>query len=75
MPQIQKNSNFADVAFEDHGTVVLIRPLSPAAEKWLNDNVQCEPWQKMGNAIAGEPRMVHDVMSGMEADGLHVSIC
>jgi hypothetical protein len=62
-----------DVRVENHGSIALLQPLTRRGVTWLRDNVQTEPWQMMGNAIATDPRMVQNVIYGMEADGLLVA--
>jgi len=61
----------ADVRIANHGSIVLVRPVTKAAEEWLNDNVGGEA-QYFGNALACEPRYVGDLLHGMENDGLIV---
>lgn len=53
--------------FEDHGTVVLIRPESDADRAWLAENVEHESWQLVGDAIACEPRLAADVRAAHAA--------
>ena len=57
---------------EPHGSVVLIRPLTPGAREWIDQNVGPEPWQWMGGALACEPRYVADLVDGMIADGMEI---
>lgn len=64
----------ADILVEDHGSVVLLRPLTRAGGVWLHDNVSSEPWQWLGAALAAEPRLVQPVIAGAEADGLRVAV-
>jgi hypothetical protein len=61
-----------DIAFENHGSIVLIRGLSDAGQAWLDENVGDDETQYFGNAIAAEPRYVEAVMHGAQADGLVV---
>ena len=35
----------SDFLFADHGSVIAIVPLTPAAINWIDDNVVSEPWQ------------------------------
>lgn len=61
-----------DVSFENHGTVILIQPLTKRGTAWVEENISAEGWQMLGNAIAAEPRMCPDVIAGMEDAGLLV---
>lgn len=60
----------ADIRFEDHGTVSLIRPLTHKGVRWVTEHVEAEPWQVFGSAVAAEPRMLDAVITGAMTDGL-----
>ena len=62
-----------DIQIENTGSIVLIRPMTAAGRKWVEEHVQAENWQWIGGAIAAEPRTVQAVVDGMKADGLEVS--
>jgi len=62
----------ADLAFENGGSIVMIRPLNEVGRRWLDDNVHTESWQHFGGAIAAEPRMAVVVYDGARNDGLEV---
>ena len=53
---------------EDHGTVVLVRPLTDDVRDWLGDNVDPEA-QWFGRALAVEPRYVEDLVAGLVSEG------
>lgn len=60
-----------DAIVEGHGSVVLVRPLTPAAEDWLDENVQKDAtWY--GGALVCEPRFVLNLVAGMRESGLTV---
>jgi len=61
-----------DLRFEGDGSMVLIRPLTDAGLDWLGDNVESEPYQWMGNALACERRYAFDIYLGALNDGLAV---
>ena len=61
-----------DIQIENHGTVALARPLTPAGKQWLHDMTQHEGWQWLGEALAVEPRMVGNLVEGAREDGLEV---
>lgn len=61
-----------DVRVEDHGSIVLVQPLTDAAREWVTGNVPLEGWQWMGGAFACEPRYVDNLLDGMRGDGLEV---
>ena len=62
----------ADVFIADCGSVALFTPMTPVAHQWVEENVQVEPWQRMGASIACEPRCLDDLVEGMRQDGLAV---
>ena len=64
----------ADFQIEDHGSICLVRPLNDAARDWLDEHVEAEGWQWMGNALACEPRYLPDLADGIEADGFTVQL-
>ena len=62
----------SDIAFENHGSIVLIRGVSVAGRAWLDENVGDEETQYFGNAIAAEPRYCLAIMLGAQREGLAV---
>lgn len=61
-----------DIAFENHGSIVLIRGLSEAGHVWLDENIGNDETQYFGNAIAPEPRYCSAIILGAQRDGLAV---
>ena len=53
------------VAIENHGSIVLVRPLTEEAKAWLEENVETESWQWWSGALAVEPRCVETLVAGM----------
>ena len=62
----------ADVFISDHGSIALVTPMTPDANRWLDEHVQIEPWQRMGASIACEPRCLEQLVAGIQEDGLVV---
>ena len=62
----------SDVEVENHGSIVLVRPLTPAAKDWIAEHVAGETTYWAG-AVACEPRYVDDLIDGMMGDGLVVA--
>ena len=67
-----KNTDGPDIRVTDHGSVLLIEPLTPAAKAWIDENVSAEPWQWFGPALAVEPRYAGALLDGAISDGLEV---
>ena len=60
----------ADFRVTYHGTVTTITPLTDRCREWVETNVDIEPWQRFGNAIAVEPRYVEQLAEAMIEEGL-----
>jgi hypothetical protein len=61
----------ADVRVENHGTLFLFYPLTPAAEEWIAEHVSDDA-QFWGPALVVEHRYARDLAAGMTGDGLTV---
>lgn len=59
-------------AVENHFTIFLLRPLTPAAESWIDEHIP-EDALNFGNAVVVEHRYIVDVVQGIQNDGLLVS--
>jgi hypothetical protein len=61
-----------DARINDHGSIVLITPLSSEAKVWLDDNTPRSAiyW---GGAIVVEHRYADNMIAGMILDGLEVA--
>ena len=51
-------------------TVFRLEPRTDEARDWIKENVQYEPYQKLGNALVVEHRYVADIVAGMMEAGL-----
>ena len=58
-----------DVLLCNEGTVFLFCPLTPRAEKWIEEHVQSDA-QWFGNALAVEHRYAWGSAEGMKNEGL-----
>ncbi len=58
-----------DLIFENHFSLFLIRPISPAGKTWLDENIPDDA-QTLGEAVACEPRYVEAIFHGAINDGL-----
>lgn len=67
------NTGQADIALENHGTVVVLEMNTPEALEWVRENVQTEGWMWMGtNRLAVEPRYAAPLLEGAIEHGLSV---
>ena len=62
----------ADVRISNHGTIVMVLPVSKAAKDWVKENVDVPSWAWMGGSFACEPRLVDNLIDGMRDAGLEV---
>jgi hypothetical protein len=61
-----------DFIYENHGSIFLLRPISPASFVWIEEHL---PPARLtfGNAIVVEPRYIWAILAGLQDDGLTVS--
>jgi hypothetical protein len=68
-PPMQKQ----DFTIENHGSVVIIRPNTPAGINWANEHIGAgNGFQPYWPAMLFEPRYVDQVIGGIQAEGLTV---
>ncbi len=53
----RKRTARPDFIVENHGTIILIEPVSDAAREFVSESVSIEPWQWMGASFACDRRM------------------
>jgi hypothetical protein len=62
-----------DFICENHGSIFLLKPLTPSAESWLEENIgQENAFQPYWPTCVIEHRYVSDIVAGIENDGLAV---
>jgi len=64
-------STGTDFAVANHGTIVLLQPLTRAANEWIAANLPADRLHYAG-AVVIEPRYLADIVNGLRADGLEV---
>ena len=63
----------SDFCLEDHGSILLLRPLPDAAEEWVDENIgEGNGFQPYRPTVVIEPRYVADILEGARLDGLAV---
>jgi hypothetical protein len=62
----------SDFEIENHQSIFLLRPLTPAAESWIEEFL---PQDRMsfGSAVVVEHRYIADIVEGIRNDGFTVS--
>jgi hypothetical protein len=61
-----------DFICENHGSIFLLRPASPAALSWVEENLLPDR-MTFCDAVVIEPRYVWAILVGLQEDGLVVS--
>lgn len=61
----------ADAYISDQGSIILIRPVSPGAQAWIDENIGGDA-QFFANSLVVEHRYADSVIEGMINDGLDV---
>ena len=64
--------NSIDALVSGHGSIYLVRPMSDAANAWIDENVQGDA-QWFGHSLAVEHRYILDLIDGMQASGLNLA--
>jgi len=61
-----------DFICQNHGSIFLLRPTSPAASRWIEEHL---PPDRMTfhDAVVVEPRYVWAILIGLQDDGLTVT--
>jgi hypothetical protein len=63
-----------DLIFENHFSIFLIRPVSPAGQSWLDENVSDSETLTFGGGVVCEPRYVEPIIRGAVESGLVVRL-
>jgi hypothetical protein len=61
-----------DFLVENHGSIFLLQPLTPAAEFWIQEFLPPDH-MSFGSAVVVEHRYISDIVEGIRNDGLVVS--
>jgi hypothetical protein len=72
MSRSHSNPELIDIAFENHGSIVLIRGVSAAGQAWLDENIGNDETQYFGNAVVAEPRCCQPIFEAALYAGLGV---
>jgi hypothetical protein len=61
-----------DFLLENHSSIFLLRPISPAGFAWIEEHLPPDRLN-FGNAVVIEPRYVCAILVGLRDDGMVVS--
>jgi hypothetical protein len=59
-----------DFYYRNEGSVILLMPNTEDSQEWINENLQVQPWQRLGNNIAVDHRSFTLIEEVIENDGL-----
>lgn len=63
------SSPTVDFLCENHGSIFLLHPVSPASFDWIESHLPSDR-STFGNAVVVEPRYVWAILAGLQEDGL-----
>lgn len=58
-----------DIKIVDEGSVILFVPKNDEAKTWMNENLQVEGWQRLGDNIAVDHRSAGIIIEALEDNG------
>jgi hypothetical protein len=62
-----------DFLCENHGSIFLLKPLTPSATSWAEEHIsQDNGYQPYFPTVVVEPRYIADIVQGIQSDGLAV---
>lgn len=62
-----------DFSLENHGSIFLLRPITPAARSWVDEHIgEDNGYQPYYPTVVVEHRYIGDIVHGAIADGLVV---
>ena len=59
-----------DFYYRNEGSIILLMPNTEDSQEWINENLQVQPWQRLGNNIAVDRRSFTVIEEVIENDGL-----
>ncbi len=63
-----------DFAVENHGSIFLLKPLTPSATAWVEEHIgQENGYQPYFPTVVVEPRYIANIVAGIQNDGSAVS--
>jgi hypothetical protein len=69
---IRPDGSGADAEISNHGSIVILTPLTEPARAWISENLPGDVMRWAGGIVI-EPRYIGPIVDGMIADGLEVS--
>jgi hypothetical protein len=74
-PNKAVHDNSPDFLLEDHGSLVLLRPLTACAREWVEKNIgRDNGFQPYWPTVTIEPRYVQPILDGILEAGMTVDV-
>ena len=61
-----------DFHFFDHGSIVILKPVTGPAQDWIDEHIGDDA-QTFGGGVVIEPRYAGDILDGVVADDLTIT--
>ena len=58
------------ILVRDEGTIIMLCPANAEAQEWLDEHVEAEAWQYMGEWLCVDRRMAEPLLEGMQEAGI-----
>lgn len=72
-PTRSTSKNPPDFVVENHGSIFLLKPLTPSATSWVEEHIgQGNGYQPYFPTVVVEHRYIADIVAGIQNDGLAV---
>jgi hypothetical protein len=72
-PTYSASKNPPDFLVENHGSIFLLKPLTPTATSWVEEHIgQDNEYQPYFPTVVVEHRYIADIVAGIQNDGLAV---
>jgi hypothetical protein len=72
-PTRSASKNQPDFVVENHGSILLLKPLTRSATSWVEEHIgQGNGYQPYFPTVVVEPRYIADIVQGIQSDGLAV---
>lgn len=73
VPTRNNPKSLSDFLIENHGSIILLRPLTDAARNWVEEFIGAENgFQPYFPTVVIEPRYLADVLDGVHESGLMI---
>lgn len=58
-----------DVTVVNHGSIFIVSPVTPKANRWVKKHLSIESWQYFGKGFSVDQHYIENLVDGMRTDG------